>query len=109
MTRTEDGMRVRASVVAVAAALCALAGEVRAQAQVAQPASSEKIEVTGSNIRRVEGETALPVTVMTREEIQRTGATSAYELMSFVSANASIANVGFTSVIGATTFSANTA
>jgi iron complex outermembrane receptor protein len=27
----------------------------------------EKIEVTGSNIKRIEGETALPVTVITRE------------------------------------------
>ena len=29
----------------------------------------EKIEVTGSNIKRIEGETALPVTVITRQDI----------------------------------------
>src|SRR5438552_14946979 len=33
----------------------------------------ERIEVTGSNIKRVEGETALPVTVISKEEIQNTG------------------------------------
>ena len=31
----------------------------------------ERIEVTGSNIKRVEGETALPVTVISKEEIER--------------------------------------
>jgi len=31
----------------------------------------EKIEVTGSNIKRIEGETALPVTVISRDDIQK--------------------------------------
>src|SRR3954471_5939188 len=107
MTRKQDGMCVRASVAAVASALCSLAS--LAQTTASAPASSERIEVTGSNIKRVEGETALPVTVISREEIARSGATSAYELMSMVAANASIANVAYTTTIGATTFSANTA
>jgi iron complex outermembrane recepter protein len=47
----------------------------------------EKIEVTGSNIKRIEGETALPVTVITREDIQRSGAQTAAELLQTVSAN----------------------
>ena len=46
-----------------------------------------RIEVTGSNIRRTDVETALPVQVITREDIERTGATTAGELMSKVSAN----------------------
>jgi hypothetical protein len=39
-----------------------LAGAAPAWAQqpAAQPAAKERIEVTGSNIKRVEGETALP-------------------------------------------------
>ena len=37
-------------------------------------AADIKVDVTGSNIRRVEGEGALPVQVITREEIDRTGA-----------------------------------
>src|SRR5206468_3713404 len=69
----------------------------------------ERIEVTGSNIKRVEGETALPVTVITREEIEKTGATSAMELLNLVSANSSLGNISLQNVIGATTFSAQTA
>jgi iron complex outermembrane receptor protein len=46
----------------------------------------EKIEVTGSNIKRIEGETGLPVTIITRDEIQRTGVTTAAELMDRISA-----------------------
>ncbi len=74
-----------------------------------QPAAKERIEVTGSNIKRVEGESALPVTVITREEIERSGATNAMELLNLVSANSSLGNSTLTSVIGATTFSAQTA
>jgi iron complex outermembrane recepter protein len=47
----------------------------------------EKIEVTGSNIKRIEGESALPVTVMSREDINRSGATNAAELLDKISAN----------------------
>src|SRR5258705_944507 len=80
-----------------------------AQQPAAQPAAKERIEVTGSNIKRVEGESALPVTVITREEIDRSGATSAMELLNLVSANSSLGNSTLTSVIGSTTFSAQTA
>jgi iron complex outermembrane receptor protein len=69
----------------------------------------EKIEVTGSSIRRVEGEGALPVTVISRQEIEKSGATNAMELLQLVSANNSLGNVALSSVIGATTFSAQTA
>ncbi|MFN2644615.1 MAG: TonB-dependent receptor [Burkholderiales bacterium] len=34
----------------------------------------ERVEITGSSIRRIEGETALPVQIITREEIEKTGA-----------------------------------
>ena len=47
----------------------------------------EKIEVTGSHIPRVEGETALPVQIIKREEIERSGAATAAELLNRVSAN----------------------
>jgi iron complex outermembrane receptor protein len=78
-------------------------------AQQEPPAKGERIEVTGSNIKRVEGETALPVTVFTREQIDKSGATSAFELLQLVASNASVGNVSYTSTIGATTFSAQTA
>jgi iron complex outermembrane receptor protein len=109
MTNHSGRARVRAIVLALGPACAALSAQAQAPTQAAAPAASERIEVTGSNIKRVEGETALPVTVITREQIDRTGATSAYELMQLVSANSSLGNTSFTSVIGATTFSANTA
>lgn len=45
----------------------------------------EKIEVTGSNIKRVDAETSSPVTVITAEEIKRTGSTSVQELLNNLS------------------------
>ncbi len=80
-----------------------------AWAQQPAPAAKERIEVTGSNIKRVEGEGALPVTVISREEIDRSGATNAMELLNLISSNSSLGNSTLTSVIGATTFSAQTA
>jgi iron complex outermembrane receptor protein len=62
------------------------AGVATLPAMAQQPASKEKIEVTGSNIKRIEGETALPVTVISREDIDKTGATTAAELLNTVSA-----------------------
>jgi iron complex outermembrane recepter protein len=43
-----------------------------------------KVDVTGSNIKRVEGEGALPVEIVTREEIQRTGARTVNELLRYI-------------------------
>lgn len=50
-----------------------------AHAQQAQRV--EKIEVTGTNIKRVDTETASPVTIITREEIARSGATTISEVI----------------------------
>ena len=36
----------------------------------------QRVEITGSSIKRTDAETALPVQVMTREDIARTGATT---------------------------------
>jgi iron complex outermembrane receptor protein len=47
----------------------------------------DKVEVTGSNIKRTDVETALPMQIITREDIERSGAISAAALMSQVSAN----------------------
>jgi iron complex outermembrane receptor protein len=46
-----------------------------------------RVEITGSAIRRVQSETALPVQIVTRAEIEKAGVTTAAELMSRVSAN----------------------
>src|SRR4029079_3752758 len=43
-----------------------------------------RVDVTGSKIKRVEGEGALPVEIVTREEIQRTGARTVNELLRYI-------------------------
>jgi iron complex outermembrane recepter protein len=50
-------------------------------------AQDQRVEITGSSIKRIEGETALPVQVITREAIDKTGATTAAELLRTISAN----------------------
>jgi len=50
-------------------------------AQAAPEKKPEKIEVTGSNLKRVDAETIAPVTVITREEIQASGRNSIADLL----------------------------
>ena len=60
-----------------AARSIALAFGLAALAAPAVQAADLKVDVTGSNIKRVEGETGQPLQVVTREEIANTGATTA--------------------------------
>ena len=81
--------RPKTTTIALAQALGAgIALSLAAFPAVAQQTAqrTEKIEVTGSNIKRIEGETALPVTILTRDEIQRSGAVTAAELIDRISA-----------------------
>ena len=41
----------------------------------------EKVVVTGSSIKRTDAETALPVQILRREDIERIGATTTEELL----------------------------
>src|SRR5207245_216983 len=52
-----------------------------------QPGAREKVEVTGSNIKRIEGETALPVTIFTRSDIERMGATDTEDILKRITSN----------------------
>ncbi|MFC4930628.1 TonB-dependent receptor [Massilia sp. GCM10023247] len=69
--------------------LIALIGVVApAVAQDAQPSTPmARVEVTGSSIKRVAKEGALPVQVITFDTLQKQGITSAEQLMSVISAN----------------------
>jgi iron complex outermembrane receptor protein len=69
------------------AAMASLAATAAYAQSGASPAEGLRVEVTGSNIPRAEIETALPVQVLTREDIERSGSTTVAELMSRVSAN----------------------
>lgn len=47
--------------------------------------SLERITITGSSIKRLESETALPVTVISREQIEKSGATNVEDILRRVS------------------------
>ncbi|WP_312515262.1 TonB-dependent receptor [Massilia sp.] len=72
----------------LAGAWTTLAGTLGSTA-VAQEIAAElpRVEVTGSAIRRVQSETALPVEIISRAEIEKTGVTTAAEILGRVSAN----------------------
>ena len=73
-------------------------------AQTAPPGQSlERVEITGSSIKRIDAETALPVQVITREQIQRSGAVNVEQLMQTVSSISSSGGLTAASASGATT------
>ncbi|MEK8034419.1 TonB-dependent receptor [Ideonella sp. DXS29W] len=47
----------------------------------AQDASTQRVEITGSSIRRIEAEGALPITVISRDAIEKSSASSVTELI----------------------------
>ncbi|MBH9552240.1 TonB-dependent receptor [Inhella gelatinilytica] len=53
----------------------------------AEDVKLERIEVTGSSIKRIDGETALPVEVIKREDIAKSGVTTAAELLQKITSN----------------------
>ena len=62
-----------------AGALCDVSPAMAQPAQAAQKV--DKIEVTGSNIKRVDSEAPSPMQVITREDIQKSGSNSVAELL----------------------------
>ncbi|MEP6738747.1 MAG: TonB-dependent receptor [Caldimonas sp.] len=83
----------------LAAVLAAVPAQVWAQA--AQ--QLERVEITGSSIKRIDAETALPVQVITREQIQKTGATNVEQLLQTISSISSSGGLATSSTSGATT------
>ena len=102
-------MRFQRKKVAVALACALSAGAAVTLLYAGGAAAQVKVDVTGSNIKRIEGETALPVQIITRDDINHTGAQNTVELLQLVSSNNSAGAVQLTNVIGATTFSNQTA
>ena len=72
--------------IACAVGLLAAALSSSAAAQSAAPAA-ERVEVTGSNIKRIDGETPLPVEVIQRADIDKIGVTTAAELLQKITSN----------------------
>src|SRR3954452_4786556 len=52
-----------------------------------EPAELARVEVVGSRVPRLDGETALPVQIIRREEIERSGVATTEALLKLVSAN----------------------
>src|SRR5690349_8560208 len=72
--------RIRRTIV-VASAVLAATLLLPAAPRFAFAQQVERVEITGSSIRRTEAETAVPVQVITREEVEKTGATNVEQFM----------------------------
>ena len=79
------GVIVKLKKIAQCVSLALIAGP--AFAQDAQPAKVERVEITGSSIKRVQAEGALPVQVITRAELDRSGISTVEQLMQTLSVN----------------------
>jgi iron complex outermembrane receptor protein len=60
---------------------------VSAFAQTTPEAPIQRVEITGSSIKRLATETVLPVTIIKREDIERSGATTAQDLVNMIPGN----------------------
>ncbi len=92
--RTRLATAVRA---ALGVGFVAAVGPVVAQ----QPTITDRVEITGSSLRRVEAETALPVTIIKMDDLIKQGVTTAEQAVQRIAANQS--NFGVSQAIGATT------
>lgn len=79
------------------AIMAGLGGLLVATPWVAHSQETQRVEITGSSIKRIDAETALPVTVITRDQIDKTGLTTAADLVQslpsmqgFLTASASV-------------------
>src|SRR5579862_3196732 len=80
-------MNARATAIAARTLLAAACLPALAQ-QPQQPAGEDqRVIVTGSQIPRIDAETALPLQIITHEDIERSGVDSIDELMALISAN----------------------
>ncbi|HMN77716.1 MAG TPA: TonB-dependent receptor [Burkholderiaceae bacterium] len=67
-------------------------GALPARAQDAQATQLDRVEITGSSIKRLAAEAALPVQVIKAEDLAKAGVTNAEQALSFVAANQSSLN-----------------
>ncbi|MFZ3322942.1 MAG: TonB-dependent receptor [Usitatibacter sp.] len=65
----------------------------------------ERVEVTGSSIKRIDGEQALPVTILKREDIDRIGAVTTEELLKTITAVTSAGSITVSQANGTVTTS----
>lgn len=68
----------------------------------------ERVEITGSSIKRVLEEQALPVTIVSREEIERSGAQNMEQLVQAISSSSSAGAVTGSALAGNSTYGRST-
>ena len=73
-----------------------------AQTPAPTPQKVEKVEVTGSNIKRVDAEGSAPIQIITREEIERSGKQTVTEMLRTLPTNA---GGGLNDITGSNSFS----
>jgi len=66
--------------------------------------STQRVEITGSSVKRINSETALPVQIISKQDIARTGATSTEELMASISSLSSSGATGNSTGAGSSTY-----
>jgi len=93
--------RTRMSAAIVAAFGATVMALPAAQAQQQSGQQLDKVEITGSLIRRVDAETALPVQIIRADELTKQGVTTAEQALRLVASNQSL--LGVSQGIGSTT------
>lgn len=88
MKQPRHGMRHTLALSAISIAVASLAQQ--AAAQQAEPAM-QRVEVTGSSIKRLAAEEALPVTTIKAEELEKQGMTTLADVMMALPQSASLA------------------
>jgi iron complex outermembrane receptor protein len=59
---------------------------------MAPGAKAQRVEITGSSIRQISSESALPVTVLKTEDLAKAGVTNAEQALAFITSNQSVTN-----------------
>jgi iron complex outermembrane receptor protein len=62
---------------------------------LAPAAKAQRVEITGSSIRQISSETALPVTVLKTEDLAKAGVTNAEQALAFITSNQSAINSAY--------------
>lgn len=79
----------QAVVVALGGVVASFAGVSEVSAQAATGQQLERVEVTGSLLRRTDTETALPVTILRADDLAKAGISNAEQVVQFLSQNQS--------------------
>ena len=72
--------------------------------QAAAPTQLDRVEITGSSIKRIEGEGATEVQILTKQDIDRLGVQTTEELLRTISAMSSASQTQLSTGAGTSTY-----